>query len=273
VPEQPGRDSAAILEAAARREIDVLYLIGVDPLRDFPDARLARHALENVSYKVVQDIAADHLAHFADAMLPAAAFVERDGHFTDWEGRGQRLRPVRGTTGLARPDWQILQGLSRAVGSDLGFASLEALQEEAGVLLQPRLPAEEPRSGMSWQGGAGRSAGPTPADSDGSLILFTYPLLVDEGRLSAGADKLKEALEEPPFLEVHPDDAERLGLAEGEPATVSTEAGRVVVPVRVTSHIAPGSAFVPFNQAGLPANTLLSGSFTTPASIEPANGG
>jgi anaerobic selenocysteine-containing dehydrogenase len=119
------------------------------------------------------------------------------------------------------------------------------------------------------------SGEPLPArqEPDGGLILFTYPLLVDEGRLSAGADQLKEALEEPAFLEVHPDDAERLGLADGEPAAVSTDAGRAVIPVRVTEHIAPGSAFVPFNQPGLAANTLLSGSFTSWASVEPADGG
>src|SRR5205085_10737038 len=56
IPSEPGRDGHAILEAAARREIDVLYMVGVDPLRDFPDANLALHALQNVEYKVVQDI-------------------------------------------------------------------------------------------------------------------------------------------------------------------------------------------------------------------------
>src|SRR5204862_6136219 len=95
IPADPGRDATEILEAAARRELDVLYLVGVDPFADFADARLARHALENVEYKVVQDIRSGDLMSFADVMLPAAPFLERDGHFTSWEGRGQRLKPVR----------------------------------------------------------------------------------------------------------------------------------------------------------------------------------
>src|SRR5207244_2331863 len=58
LPHEPGRDAARILEAAAHREIEVLFLVGVDPLRDFPDATLARRALENAPFKVVVDASA-----------------------------------------------------------------------------------------------------------------------------------------------------------------------------------------------------------------------
>ena len=97
-------------------------------------------------------------------------------------------------------------------------------------------------------------------DETDAMVLFTYPLLVDEGRLSEGADELKAALEDEAFLEVHPDDAARLGLADGDRAIVRTEAGEAQLPVRVSEHIAAGAAFVPFNQPGFAANTLLSGS-------------
>jgi predicted molibdopterin-dependent oxidoreductase YjgC len=100
-------------------------------------------------------------------------------------------------------------------------------------------------------------------------VLFTYPLLVDEGRLSIGADKLKEALEEPAFVEVHSSDASRLGLADGVEARVRTEAGVAALRVRITDHIAPGVVFMPWNQPGLAANTLLSGSSITAVTIEP----
>jgi anaerobic selenocysteine-containing dehydrogenase len=74
------------------------------------------------------------------------------------------------------------------------------------------------------------------------------------------------------FVEIHHDDAERLGIGEGTPVTLTTAAGAVVVPASVTDGIAPGTAFVPYNQAGLPANTLLSGTFTTTATLAPAAG-
>jgi NADH-quinone oxidoreductase subunit G len=254
---EPGRDAHAILRACADREIDVLFLIGVDPLRDAPDAALALRALQNVPIKIVQSLELASLEPYADAFLPVAAFLEKEGHVTDWEGRGQRLDPVRGGPGIARPDWEILAGLAVACGGDLGFETLEELHEEMGRLLAPR----EVTLGV---------AEPTPAEAPEGLRLFTYPLLVDDGRLSERADELKAALGHEPFLEVHPDDAAALQLADGARATVRTDAGEAELPVRVTANVAKGSVFVPFNQPGFAANTLLSGAFATAASLSPA---
>jgi NADH-quinone oxidoreductase subunit G len=277
VPATPGRDVMSILEAASRREIEVLFLVGTDPLTDFPDASLARRALENVRYKVVIDISAEAMAPFADVMLPAAAYIEKDGHYTDWEGRAQRLRPVRAPHGMARSEWEIFQELSEVVGKDMGFHSLDALHQEMGGLYSAAPP--RPEVGGDQGSSAGGEAGGTPAASGGpptsagateGLTLFTYPLLVDEGKLSEGADRLKEALEEPAFVELHPEDADRLGIADGDVVRLRTEAGQAEVPARVTPHIARGGAFVPWNQPGLRANTLFSGRTTTSVTIEAA---
>jgi predicted molibdopterin-dependent oxidoreductase YjgC len=170
---------------------------------------------------------------------------------TTWEGRGQMIRPVRDAPGLARPDWELFAGLGVALGGDLGFETLDELHEEMGRLLAPREPAPAP---------ATRAAATTPP---AGLTLFTYPLLVDEGRLSERAGELKAALGEDAFVEVHPDDAAAAGLTDGGRATITTEAGEAELPVRVTDGVAAGSVFVPFNQPGLAANTLLSGSFVT----------
>jgi NADH-quinone oxidoreductase subunit G len=254
-----GRNWRGILEACANREVDVLYLIGVDPLRDYPDAALARRALQNVPRKVVQSLELGTLGRFADAFLPAAAFLEKEGHVTTWEGRGQRLRRVRDPLGMCRPDWEIFASLALACGGDLGFETLDELHEEMGRLLAPREPRE-------------RSIGGTGADRaqvrEGELLLFTYPLLVDQGRLSERADELKAALGDAPFLEVHPDDADRAEIADGADVRISTAAGQTTLPARVTEHVAKGSAFVPFNQAGFAANALLQGRFTIAATLE-----
>jgi NADH-quinone oxidoreductase subunit G len=289
LPDAPGRDTKAILEAAANREIEVLFLVGVDPLRDFPDAALVRRALENVRYKVVVDVARDAMEAFADVMLPALPYLEKDGHYTDWEGRSQRLRPVRNPDGLGRGEWEIFQELSVICGHDMGFSSLDALHEEMGRLLgsgataagagrdvatavDGRQPVRSPSARLT--GAQPAYAPPPEPESVGTgspqLLLFTYPLLVDDGRLSVGADELRAALGEVPFVEVHPSDAARLGLVDGEPAVVRTERGEARLPVRVTAGIVEGCVFVPYNQPGFAANAILSGSLTTSAMLEPA---
>ncbi len=254
-----GRNWRGILGACADREVDVLFLIGVDPLRDYPDGDLARRALENVPRKVVQSLELGSLAPFADAFLPAAAFLEKDGHVSTWEGRSQRIRPIRGPQGISLPDWEIFASLALAAGGDLGFETLDELHDEMGRLLAPH---ELQPTGRTLELIDG------PRATGHELLLFTYPLLVDEGRLSERADELKAALEEEPFLEIHPTDAAERGLTEGSRAAVRTPAGEVTLPMRVTEHIATGSVFVPFNQPGFAANTILAGSFTTVATVE-----
>jgi predicted molibdopterin-dependent oxidoreductase YjgC len=209
--------------------------------------------------------------------------LEKDGHYTDWEGRAQRLRPVRAPLGLARSEWEIFQELSEVAGADMGFHSLDALHEEMGRLLAgDAAPAEvgtaprgQPPPSPTLRDPSPPAAEPaakstrTPTQGD-QLILFTYPLLVDEGRLSAGADLLKSALEEQPFVEVNTVDAARLEIVDGQAVRLRTQAGEATLPARVTDGVAAGAVFVPWNQPGFAANTILSGSAVTTVTLEPA---
>jgi NADH-quinone oxidoreductase subunit G len=259
----PGLDTLGILRACAGREVDVLFCIGIDPLRDLPDAALARRALQNVSTVIVQSLELGDLEPYASAFLPAAPYLEKDGHLTTWEGRGQRLRPIRGTQGISLADWEIFASMALACGGDLGFESLDELHDEMGALLAPRsvgvMRSEEP--------------GRTEVPEGEGLLLFTYPLLVDEGRLSERAGELKAALEEEPFVEVHPDDADVARIADGVRVLVATPAGTAELPARVSDGVATGSAFVPFNQPGFQANTLLSGLMMARARVTPVEAG
>jgi NADH-quinone oxidoreductase subunit G len=304
---EPGRDTIGILRACAEREIDVLLLVGVDPLRDVPDADLVRRALDNVPVKVVQSLELGPLERYADAFLPASAFLEKDGHVSTWEGRGQRLRAIRGRDGISLADWEIFASMALACGGDLGFETLDEVHEEMGRLVGAReqsvgdepvgAPAVDGQPSGSVEGldaqpdwervrgdeGAtaevdrsredlGETHDAATTEGEGVLVLLTYPLLVDEGRLSERADELKAALEDEAFVELHPVDAASLGVADGGRAVVRTEAGEAELPVVVTEHIAAGVAFVPFNQPGLAANSLLSGQMLARAYISPIGG-
>jgi predicted molibdopterin-dependent oxidoreductase YjgC len=159
---------------------------------------------------------------------------------------------------MSIPDWEIFASLALACGGDLGFESLDELHEEMGELLAPldvsTTDTDEPTERASAQG----------------LTLFTYPLLVDEGRLSERAEELKAALGAQPFAEIHPDDAANVRVADGDDLVLKTSAGEATLPARVTGHVAKGSVFVPFNQAGFQANTLLDGDFVTSVTVEAA---
>ncbi|HZB01218.1 MAG TPA: NADH-quinone oxidoreductase subunit NuoG [Actinomycetota bacterium] len=262
VPREPGRDWRGVLQACADREIDVLFLVGIDPITDYPDAELSRSALQNVPVKIVQGLELGSLERYADVFLPAAPYLEREGHLTTWEGRGQRLHRVRSPEGLSLPDWELFATLALACGADLGFETLEELQDEMGSLLAPLGPA--PTTGELARSDAAPDGGT-------SSTLFTYPLLVDEGRLAERADELKDALMEEPFVELHPADAATAGVADGQAVHVRTEAGKATLPARVTPNVAKGAVFVPFNQRGFEANVLLGGDFVTSATVEPAD--
>ena len=80
---------------------------------------------------------------------------------------------------------------------------------------------------------------------------------------------MKAALADPPFAEIHPADAARADVVDGADVRLTTAAGEATLPARVTEHVAEGAVFVPFNQAGFAANTLLQGHFSIAATIQP----
>ena len=89
--------------------------------------------------------------------------------------------------------------------------------------------------------------------------------------MSERADELKAALEDEPFLEIHPHDARARGVDDGGRVIVRTAAGEAELPVRVTDQVVEGAVFVPFNQPGFAANTILQGSFSIAATVEPVD--
>ncbi len=119
-----------MLARAAAGHLDVLFLLGADPLSDCPDTQLAADALEGARFVVAIDAFSTPSVSRADVVLPAAIYTERRGSFTNLEGRitwlGQKVTPP----GSARPDWMIAAELASRLGSSLGASSLEELWAE-----------------------------------------------------------------------------------------------------------------------------------------------
>jgi NADH-quinone oxidoreductase subunit G len=169
----PGRDTRAILEAAAAEELDALIVFGADPIADFPDARLAQRALEKCPFVVVFELFPTDTVGHADVVLPSAAYAEREGTFTNLERRLQRLEPLVRAPGTAAVGWRAAAAVARALGDDWGWRNFDdvwdAIRSEVpthasvdlAALAQERPPdAPAYESGFEEHHGAFTLAGP-----------------------------------------------------------------------------------------------------------------
>ncbi len=125
-----GLDTLGMLSETADGHLDVLFLLGADPISDFPDRQLATRALERASFVVAIDTFSTASTDYADVVLPAAAYTERHGSFTNIEGRITWLGQKVTAPGTSRPDWMIAVELASRLGGDLGATTLADLWAE-----------------------------------------------------------------------------------------------------------------------------------------------
>ncbi len=130
VPASRGLDTEGILRAAADGKLDVLVLLGADPLSDFPDHDLARRALAGARTVIAVDTLPSASVRQADVVLPAAGYAETGGTTTNIEGRISRLSQKVTPPGTARPDWMVAAELAFRLGDDLGVESIDELFAE-----------------------------------------------------------------------------------------------------------------------------------------------
>jgi NADH-quinone oxidoreductase subunit G len=119
---EPGRDTRAILEAAAAGELDALFLFGADPIADFPDADLARRALDKGVFTVAVELFPTESAMRADVVFPSAAYAEREGTFTNLERRIQKLEPLLAPPGAAQEPWKTCAAIAAGLGESWGWS-------------------------------------------------------------------------------------------------------------------------------------------------------
>jgi len=257
LPGADGLDTRGMLEAAAAGELKALYLVGVDPARDFEDPALAARALERVDTLIVQDLLPTASIRHADVVLPAKAGQERVGSYTTWEGRRQPFPQAVPAQGLGQEDWDIVGQLARVLGTDLGWQRAEDVRREAAPLMAIDEPALErlgdpevppPTSPAS----ADDPGGDAVTDGFGVVILDA---LIGEGSMLLGAGTLR-ASARPPAVLVNEADARRIGLGHGQLVAVVGPGGRLELPAKVTGYITSGVVGLPGNSTAQPPTTL-----------------
>ncbi|MGQ9696498.1 MAG: molybdopterin oxidoreductase family protein, partial [Armatimonadota bacterium] len=271
VPSRPGLDVRGMLQTASAGELSALYVMGANPVVAFPDGRMAADALQRVPFLVVQDIFLSETAKYAHVVLPACAFAEQDGTYTNIEGRVQRSFPALDPPGEARTDVVILFQVAQRLGANWGAPQLDLILEEigsasgiyAGVTAQ-RLEDD----GTAWPRDT-ISIPPAHIDAvpliqppqsqpppEYPLALITGQLLFHSGTLSAWAEGLRLAAPHP-VVEMHRKDASRLSLSDGDTVVVESTRGSLRLTVKVSGLVPEGAVFVPMNYPEAPANVLM----------------
>ena len=283
----PGLTVVEITRAALEGQVRGMYIMGENPFLSDPNTNKVRKALSNLEFLVVQDIFLTETAEFADVILPASAYLEKEGTYTNTDRRVQLGRPALDSPGEARLDRKIVQDVSCRVGYEMNYASSSEIFEEMAKLTTSYATLTHDNlgpHGKLWPN-------PNPEHEEGPTVLFDdafptangraklvtaewtaapelpddeYPFVLNTGRLlehwHTGAMTRRsaalDAIAPEAFVAIHPEDAAELGVGEGDRVAIESRRGRIRLAAKLTTREIRGAVFVPFHFREAAANLL-----------------
>jgi formate dehydrogenase alpha subunit len=284
LPDKKGLTVVEMMHAVEHDRLKALYIMGENPALSDPNLNRTRKAIEKVDFLVVQDIFMTETAEYADVVLPSACFAEKDGTFTNTERRVQRVRRAVAAPGQAHQDWEILCDLATRMGYPMTYGSASQIMDEIASVtpiyggmsferienmgLQWPCPDRQ-HSGTKYLhvGRFSRGKGKfhaVPFKHPAEVPGPEFPFVLSTGRLlyqfhTGTMTRKSRAIHQVSptgYVEVHAEDAQRLGIADGQMVEVTTSRGKVATPARVTTNIEKGWLFMPFHFQEGPANAL-----------------
>ena len=282
---EPGMKIPEMFDAAVDGRLKAMYIFGEDVAQTDPNTEHVIKALESLDFLVCQDIFENATTEYADVILPASAFLEKTGTFTNAERRLQLVEAAAEPPGAAKTDFEILTTVSRALGHEMGYDTPSDVMDEIAELT-PRYAGisheRVGRGGLQW---------PVAADGTDSPILYEdrfelpggraqfaalpykppgdtaddeFPLIMVTGRrlehYNAGTMTRRTGnldLMPSDWLEIHPEDAAALGIAEGQSVRVRSRRGEIELPAMVTERIEQGHVFTAFHFPEVRTNLLI----------------
>jgi NADH-quinone oxidoreductase subunit G len=256
-----------MMDAASKGNLDALYMVGEDVVSLFPDKKFAREALGKVDFLVVQDLFMTETTEMADVVLPGASFAEKDGTFTNQEGRVQRLNKLIDSPGEARPDWQIIADIGSVLDPSFRYRSSQEIFEEIGKV-SPLYEGIDDNSlngtgELVKDGGYALKAASFAGEervktgsSDFPFMLITGNHLLHSGRFSQQSAILVSLLGVG-YAEICAEDAETVGVKDGDQVAVEGLHHKMTVKVKVVKGSRRGVIFIPENFDNLPVNRFF----------------
>jgi formate dehydrogenase alpha subunit len=293
-----GLTHVEIFNAMAEGKIKAMYQVGENPVLSEADANHVKEALERIEFLVVQDIFMTESAEYADVVLPAASFAEKDGTFTNTERRVQRVRTAIPMVGDSRSDWWITCEIAKRMGAKgFEYSSPVTIMREIAELTPSYGGINYERIdkvGLHW---------PCPTvDHPGTPILHTeqfitpsckgmfmaleykppaeepddeYPLILTTDRslyhyhtstMTRRVEGLK-VLDKEELLRINPSDAGKLSIEDGEIVEISSRRGKTKVKANITEICPPGVVSMTFHFFESPTNELTNAALDPLAKI------
>ncbi|MEZ5777106.1 MAG: formate dehydrogenase subunit alpha [Paracoccaceae bacterium] len=284
---EKGLTVTEILDAVHAGQVKGMYVLGENPAMSDPDLNHAREALAKLEHLVVQDIFLTETANYADVILPAAAFYEKNGTVTNTNRQVQIGRAAVPPPGEAREDWAITVALANRLGlgwtythpSEVfaemkrGMKSLDNITWDRlaseGAVTYPSLSPEDPGQAIVFGSGFPRAGGRakfTPAqvtapaetpDADYPMILTTGRQLEHwhTGSMTRRA-KVLDWAEPEANASLNPKTLRRLGVEPGGMIRLETRRGVIEIMARADRGVAEDMVFLPFAYVEAAANIL-----------------
>jgi formate dehydrogenase major subunit len=288
IPSEPGLTNVEISNAIGE-SIHGLYVMGENPVMSEPDATEVTERFENdLEFLVVQDIFLTETAKYADVVLPATTWAERGGTVTNTDRRVQRMRPVHKVHENTKHDFEILCEVGSRLFDDGSFQfegpedvfeelrqvcpsyhgmTYDALGEE-GIQWPCYEPGDEGdqflyEDSFDTENGLGKIEGvrhqePREVPDDEYPLVLTTARLEEHyntGTMSRRSPTLNRQHPEN-FVDVHPNDAERYGIEDGDDVTLTSRRGEITVTAQVTEDIKEGVVWTTPHFAAASANVL-----------------
>jgi formate dehydrogenase major subunit len=285
---EPGLTVVEIMHAIHAGNLHGMYIMGENPAMSDPNLNHARQALSQLKHLVVQDIFFTETCSYADVILPASAFAEKTGTFTNTDRRVQIARQAVNPPGESRQDLWIICDIARRIGLDWNYQSVEDVFEEirkatpsmAGISWQ-RLEIEDsltyplrnegdPGQAVIFENGIfptddGRGRF-VPADyvTADELPDDNYPVVFITGRqlehwhtgTMTRHSRVLDAIEPSPSIFINPKDLQKLNLGEGNSITVESRRGKITAAARPDAHMQEGVVMMSFAYKEAAANLI-----------------
>ncbi len=295
---KPGLTVVEIMDAIVAKDLTGLYVMGENPAMSDPDLNHARKALSSLEHLVVQDIFVTETAFFADVILPASAFPEKTGSFTNTDRRVQLGRQAVYPPGQAKQDLWIIQQIARGMGLEWNYNGPKDVFEEM-TRCMPTI------AGITWERLEQEHSVTYPCnteDDPGQPVIFTNEFPTSDGLATFKVSPFKNADELPdtefdyilitgrqlehwhtgsmtrrasmlhqiepdPFANMCLEDMKKIGVQDGDLITIQSRRGKVDVYARRDDGLQLGQIFIPFCYVEAAANVLTNAALDPDAKI------